>query len=133
MTPDKNFRFLKVAKEMASKSEGMRRGFGAAIVDKNKIIAVGKNRKSHPRIPTNVVAYNEKGKMSYFALHAEIAALLRCDFSTKGMTIYIHGQNRKTKNLVNSEPCLLCRQVLKERGIKEAIYSIPEGYAVTLI
>lgn len=129
----KHFRFLKVAHEMSLKTTTMRRQFGAVIVNKSKVIMVGRNRKSHTKVPTDIVAYNKDGRMFYYGLHAEIDALLKCDFSVRGLSIYIHGQNVSTGNVVNSEPCLLCRQVLKDRGIKQAIYSVQDGYEITSI
>lgn len=124
---DKHLRFLKVAKEMSLKTTTMRRQFGVAVVSKNKIIATGRNRKSHPKIPTHATAYNQDGEMFYFGLHAEIDALLKCDFSVKGCSVYIHGQNVGTGSVVYSGPCKLCQQILKERGIKKAYFSSKEG------
>ena len=130
---DKHIRFLSLAKELASKTTNMRRGFGCVLVDKNKILVGARNYKSHPKTPTNVTAYNQFGELRYFGLHAEIAVLLKCDFPVRGMNVYVHGQNVRTGNLVNSSPCLLCEKVLKERGIKQAIYSTKEGYAIKTI
>jgi dCMP deaminase len=128
MATDRHFRFLKVANEMASKTKDMRRGFGCVLVNKNKIVSMGRNYKSHTKVPTDVVAHNQLGeKISYFGLHAEISALLKCEFSVKGMTAYIWGRNVKTGSLVNSEPCPLCKKVLKERGIEEAIFPLKQG------
>lgn len=118
------YRFLKVARDMALKSTDMKRQFGAVIVSRNRIIMTGRNRKSHPRIP-NITSQN--GERRYFGLHAEIDALLKCDFSVKNMTIYIWGQNVNTGNLCTSNPCDLCQNILKERGIKEAIFPMKNG------
>lgn len=127
MSDNRDSRFLKVAQELALKTQDMRRGFGCLIVSKGKIIASGRNRKSHPKVPTDVKAFNQDGEMRYFGLHCEVAALLKCDFNVRGMIVYIHGQNVRTGSTVFSGPCLLCQQVLKERGIKKAIFSTSEG------
>jgi deoxycytidylate deaminase len=121
---NRRFRFLKVAKEMALKSTEMKRQFGVAIVDGNKVIATGRNRKSHPKIPTIT---SQNGERRYFGLHAEIDALLKCDFSVRNMVIYIWGQNVSTGNLCYSGPCDLCTTLLRERGIKEAIFPMKYG------
>ena len=120
----RRLRFLKVAREMALKSTEMKRQFGVAIVDGNKVIATGRNRKSHPKIPTIT---SQNGERRYFGLHAEIDALLKCDFSVRNMVVYIWGQNVSTGNLCYSGPCDLCQSLLKERGVKEAIFPMKHG------
>lgn len=118
------FRFLKVAKKLAAKTTDMRRGFGCVIVDGNRIVAEGRNRRSHPGIPD--LQLND---MKYWGLHAETEALIKADVSVRGMTIYIHGQNVSSGGAVNSWPCPLCEKVLKERGIKKVIYTTKTGIA----
>ena len=122
---DRHDRFLKVAREMALKSTEMKRQFGVVIVDGNKVIATGRNRKSHPKIPTIT---SQNGERKYFGLHAEIDALLKCNFSVKRASVYIWGQNVSTGSLCYSGPCDLCQRILKERGIKQAIFPTRIGY-----
>jgi deoxycytidylate deaminase len=117
-------RFLKVAREMALKSTEMKRQFGVVIVDGNKVVATGRNRKSHPKIPTIT---SQNGERRYFGLHAECDALLKCDFSVRSTVIYIWGQNVSTGNLCFSGPCDLCQRLLKERGVKQAIFPHKTG------
>jgi deoxycytidylate deaminase len=119
----KRNRFLKAAKQLADKTKDMRRGFGCVIVDGNKILASGRNFKSHPRIPKIV---GQNGEM-YYGLHCECKALLDCDFSVRGATIYIHGENVSTQTPVYSGPCMLCDTILRERGIKKAIFTTSTG------
>jgi deoxycytidylate deaminase len=103
----------------------MKRQFGVVIVDGNKILAVGRNRKSHPKIPTIT---SQNGERRYFGLHAECDALLKCDFSVRRAVVYIWGQNVSTGNLCYSGPCDLCQRLLKDRGIKQAIFPTKDGY-----
>ena len=42
---NRHLRFLKLAREMALKSTEMKRQFGVAIVDGNKVITTGRNRR----------------------------------------------------------------------------------------
>ncbi len=127
---DRHYRFLKVAYEMALKSTEMKRQFGVVIVDGGKIIATGRNRKSHPKIPTIT---SQNGERKYFGLHAEIDALLKCDFSVKRAVVYIWGQNVSTGNLCYSGPCDLCQRLLRDRGIKQAIFPTKDGYDILYI
>ena len=127
---DRHDRFLKVAREMSLKSTEMKRQFGVVIVDGNKVIATGRNRKSHPKIPTIT---SQNGERKYFGLHAEIDALLKCDFSVRRASVYIWGQNVSTGSLCFSGPCDLCQRLLKERGIKYAIYPTKIGYETLVI
>ena len=124
---DRHYRFLKVAHAMALKSTEMKRQFGVVFVDGGKIIATGRNRKSHPKIP---LITSQNGERRYFGLHAECDALLKCNFSVKRASIYIWGQNVNTGNLVFSGPCDLCQSILKERGVKQAIYPTKDGYEI---
>ena len=121
---NRHLRFLKLAKEMALKSTEMKRQFGVAIVDGNKVVATGRNRKSHPKIPTIT---SQNGERRYFGLHAEIDALLKCDFSVRNTVVYIWGQNVSTGNLCASNPCDLCQRILKQRGIKQAVFPLKKG------
>jgi|SRR5665213_212240 deoxycytidylate deaminase len=123
-------RFLKVAHEMALKSTLMKRQFGVVLVDGNKIIATGRNRKSHPKIPTIT---SQNGERKYFGLHAECDALLKCDFSVRGAKVYIWGQNVSTGNPCYSGPCDLCQRLLKERGVKQAIFPSKDGSGYDVI
>ncbi len=107
--------YFKVAKKAALKTKDMRRQFGAVIVKNRRIIAIGHNRKSHPAIPNTVVC----GK-GYKSLHAEIDALLRCDEDVSGATIYVYGQNNRSGNVVNCQPCKICRVHLIRHGIFKA-------------
>lgn len=127
MNSDKHLKFLNIAREVAEKTREMKRQFGCLIVDKDMIVAMGRNRVSHPKIPKIVSQLTNK---TYYGLHCEIASLLKCDFSVKGMTAYVHGQNIKTGKVVYSKPCELCEHILRKRGIKSAIFRTPQGYEV---
>ena len=126
---ERHLRLLKAAKDVALKSKGMRRQFGCVLVDGKRILASGYNKLSHPKVP-NITTQN--GERKFWGLHAEVSALLKCTFDIRGMSIYIWGQNATTGNLVFSGPCDLCQQVLKERGIKQAIFQSKENKIVVL-
>lgn len=117
-------RFLKVAKRQAEKTTNMRRQVGAVIVDGSCVIAKGHNRNSHTKIPK--VKSRKTGKI-YYGLHAEISALLQCNFKVKNAIIYVYGQNRRSGKSIYSKPCELCEYFLKKHGVKGAIYSTHTG------
>jgi len=124
MSNSRHERFIKLAQSEAFKSRGMRRQFGAVLVDGHQIIALGYNKLSHPKIPTIT---SQNGERRFWGLHAEVSALLKCDFNVRGSSIYIWGQNTGTHSLVYSGPCDLCQIILKERGIKRAYYQSKKG------
>lgn len=129
MNNERDIRFLEMAKKLSYKSTEMKRAFGAIIVNNNKIVSLGKNRKSHPKIPK--IRSERTGKI-YYGLHAEIAALLKCDFPVRGMSVYVHGRNMRSNTPVYSKPCELCERILKERGIKKFVFSTQNGYEVVV-
>ena len=124
---DRHQRFLRIAQRAALKTVDMKRQFSTVIVDKNRTIVVARNMRSHTMTP-NVVC-PQTGKR-YYGLHAEVHALLKCDFSVEGMTAYVHGQNVKTGKKVYSKPCTLCESFLRKRKIKTVVFSTQTGYEV---
>ena len=127
LNKDRHYTFLKIAHHIAEKTVELPRQFGAIIVMSNKVVAWGRNKRSHPQIPTIVSQITEK---RYYGLHAEIGALLKCDMSIKGATVYVYGQNLCSGNVVYSKPCELCEWSLRQRGVAQAVFITATGYEV---
>jgi deoxycytidylate deaminase len=86
----------------------------AIVVKSNRVIAVGYN-KAKPGITKNPNYHNN-------AIHAELQAILSVDpEKLKGATIYVGGVSR-CGNTILSKPCPLCQNLLREMGIKAAVW-----------
>jgi len=123
----RHLQFLKIAKKLALKTTECKRQFGAVIVRRNRVVAMGRNRKSHPKVPR---AFGQLNEHRYYGLHAEIGALLKCNFDIRGCIIYVYGQNIRSGKPVYAKPCELCTPFIKERGIKSAVFVTKQGYEV---
>lgn len=92
---------------------------GAVIVDRfGRILSTGFNKqKSHP---TMLDAQKPHNKERIF-LHAEVDAINKCFYSTKGATMIVV---RKLKNgtMGMSKPCSGCMDMLMHYGFKEVLY-----------
>lgn len=98
-----------------------------AIVAKgSKILGVGYNR----------YGWSSKQKGKYCArklnsgtcsVHAEVDALLKVANreDIKGATVYVVRVNRKHE-LAMSKPCHMCEAILREHGVKKAVFSVSE-------
>ena len=96
----------------------------ALVATGSKILGVGFNRqgwssKQNSRYGKNSI---DNGRCS---IHAEVAALLRVANreDIKGSTVYVV---RVTKNnlLAMSQPCAMCQAILREHGVRRAIFSV---------
>ena len=133
MRPSKKEYYLNIAKVVASRSTCIRRKYGAIIVSPNDcVVSTGYN--GSPRGEENCcdTGYCERDRKNIpsgsnyelcRALHAEMNACLESGRKNSiGCTIYLYGEDAKTgAELDYSEPCLICRKVLVNAGIKSII------------
>jgi dCMP deaminase len=123
--------YLKIAEAVLERSTCLRRRYGAVIVKDDEVIATGYN--GSPRGETNCIdagfcngdAYNvPKGERYELcsAVHAEQnACLSAARKDTIGATIYIVGREVRTWEYADPEPCLICRKMIKQMGIKRVV------------
>ena len=90
---------------------------GAILVKKGKVLAVANNR------------YCSKLRLKHFhsdrvwSIHAEMSlATILPKKVTRGATVYVVRVN-KNGDLVNSEPCELCKKVLITMGVRKVYHS----------
>ena len=111
----RNIRFLQQAKKIANLSNE-RFKVGAIVTKGNRILGLGVNvNKTHP-----------KSNGRFKTLHAEHSAILDAGLNElQGSTVYVF---RSTKDTLpaNSKPCPSCYKLLKEAGVKEVYFSLPE-------
>ena len=123
--------YLKIAEAVLERSTCLRRRYGAVIVKDDEVIATGYN--GSPRGETNCIdagfcnrdAYNvPKGERYELcsAVHAEQnACLSAARKDTIGATIYSVGREVRTWEYADPEPCLICRKMIKQMGIKRVV------------
>jgi dCMP deaminase len=129
--------FLNVAKAISMRSTCLRRKYGAVIVDtSNAIVSSGYN--GSPVGEENCSDYGEckreelhvpKGERYELckAVHAEQNAIINCTKQRMiGSTIYIYGENADG-TLASGAPCLLCKRMIKNAGIKTVVFKSKYG------
>jgi len=122
---NKEVKFLKLAREVASNIVSMRTKHCAIITKGKNIISVGVNSKcTHPEMFS-------RDKIKIY-LHAEADAILSSRHKNiLGSNMYIARYSPENKNI--SRPCDICMDLIKENGIKKIIYTTNEGYAIERI
>lgn len=116
-------RLNQILVDACSRSELVRSSrHAAAILYKGQIISIGNNkRKSHP-----IMCKFNKSSPKIF-LHAEVDAIVKC-INAHGLdifpdtTLYVL---RMTKSgyVGSSEPCQICKEIIKSVGISTVFWS----------
>ncbi len=134
--PDWTEYFLDIARAVGRRSTCLRRRYGAIIVKDKIIISTGYN--GAPRGQANCIdtgicererLHVPKGQNYELcvAVHAEQNAIINADpVKMKGATIYVAGVNADG-TLASGRPCLLCRRMLTNAMLAEAVYEEPDG------
>lgn len=113
-------RYFKAAKKASFKSNHPNHKLGAVVVRGSKVLGIGWNRyKTHPESPH-----------PFKHLHAEVAALIRCQEETEGAEIYVYREG-KDGELRLSKPCPTCMEAIQANGI-EKIHFTGNGGWITL-
>ena len=97
----------------------------AIVVGKGgKILSIGFNRYGWTSIQNRKKYSNDK----ICSVHAEVDALLKLPNreDAQGSTVYVVRVN-KSKELAMSAPCSMCEEILREHGVKKAIFSVNEN------
>lgn len=137
--PDWTEYFLDIAEAVGKRATCLRRLYGAIIVKDKIIISTGYNgapRGEENCIDTGVCERERlhvpKGQNYELcvAVHAEQNAIINADpEKMKGATIYIVGINADG-SLASGKPCLLCRRMIRNAMIAEAVYRETDGRIV---
>jgi len=128
--------FLDIARLVAKRSTCLRRNYGAVIVKENIIVSTGYNgaARGEPNCIDTGICVREEYKVPKgeryelcVAVHAEQNAVIAGDpVQMQGATIYISGYSHDGQP-ASSEPCLLCRRIIRNAMIKRVVYLDEQG------
>lgn len=133
--------FLDIAEAVGRRATCLRRRYGAIVVKDKIIISTGYN--GAPRGEANCLdtgicereRLNVPKGQNYelcVAVHAEQNAIINADpEKMEGATIYISGRNADGSP-ASGQPCLLCRRMLRNARIKNAVYRDAGGNIVDI-
>lgn len=130
--PSKENYYLGIAKAVSERSTCLRRQYGAVIVKHDRIVSTGYN--GSPRGEENCCdkGYCHREAMnlphgkcydsSCPAVHAENNAIIQANpQDLKDSTLYLYGS--ENGNPIESEPCEMCKRIIKNAGISKVIGS----------
>lgn len=137
--PSKNEYYLKVAKEVASRSTCFRVRIGAVIVRDNHIIAtgyVGAPRKTRDCLARGFclrdkldIPHGQRYELCR-SVHAEVNAIInaaRAGVSLLNAEIYLYGRCLKTNKTFDVFPCFFCKRIIINAGLKKLIIQQKNG------
>lgn len=132
--------YLELARVASFRSTCLRRHYGAVIVKNDRVIATGYN--GAPRGCSNCcdtgicarasVAHGTQYELCR-AIHAEANAILQGTASEMiDATLYLHGEDANG-NIISAEPCLMCKRLILNAGIKTVWCHEPGNWASLVI
>lgn len=144
MRPTKHCYYLNIALVVAQRATCLRRNYGAVIVKDDQIISTGYN--GAPRNAANCLdlgtcirkLYNippgEKYELCR-SVHAEMNAVIHAARSDMlGSTLYLTGIEKDTGKLTTFlDPCLMCKRVIVNAGIKQVVIPNRENDPIVLL
>lgn len=130
--------YLNVAEAMLGRATCLRRVYGSVIVKDDEIISTGYNGAPRGQRNCNVVGTCKREELHIpqgqryelcYALHSECNAIISASRDRMlGSTLYLVGKDVKTGEILeNTEPCLMCKRMIINAGIKEVITRNREG------
>lgn len=135
---EKSQYYLDIAKAVSERSTCLRRQYGAVIVKNDEIVATGYN--GAPRGETNCCdageCYRQRMGIPHgeqyekcVAVHAEQNAIISASRNEMlGATLYLYGYDCMANEVLEAEPCLMCRRMIKNAGITKVINVSGEVY-----
>ena len=134
MRYDKQTYYLEVAKKILERGTCLRRNYGSVIVKNDEIIAtgytgaprgldncidIGKCKRQELGIPPG-----ERYELCR-SVHSEANAIISASRSEMiGSTLYVQGRDALTKEFIQTEPCLMCKKMIINAGIKYVYTSV---------
>ena len=121
--PDWDLYFIRIAKEISSRSTCPRASVGVVITRNNRILATGYNGSPAGEPHCEDVGCDVVNGHCHRAVHAETNAIVQAakfGASIDGATMYIYGIHHiDGEGFINS--CSACELVIKAAGIKEVV------------
>lgn len=128
--------YLNIAKTVAQRSTCLRRNYGAILVKDDQILSTGYNGSARGERNCSDIEFcqrEERGAKQgehyewCVAIHAEANAIMSAGREARGATLYLYGQDAKTKEKISAEPCMMCQRLIKNAGIDNVICSLAEN------
>lgn len=116
MLSKKDLSWLSVARAFAKESE-LKMKHGAIVVRGGSLMGTGYNK--HRNNPAFLAEDIVRENTTY---HAEAVAIRSAGDNCRGGVIYIARVNRQGEDR-NSRPCVYCRILIEEVGIKKIVYT----------
>ena len=129
---DKQNYYLDIAATVLERSTCMRRCYGAIIVQNDEIVSSGYNGAPRGRKNCGDLGYCAREEMNIpsgeryelcRSVHAEANAIISAARSAIiGGTLYLAGQDAKTRELLNdATSCSMCRRLIINAGIARVV------------
>ena len=128
--------YLNIAKTVAQRSTCLRRNYGAILVKDDQILSTGYNGSARGERNCSDIEFcprEERGAKQgehyewCVAIHAEANAIMSAGREARGATLYLYGQDAKTKEKISAEPCMMCQRLIKNAGIDSVVCSLAEN------
>ena len=128
--------YLNIAKTVAQRSTCLRRNYGAILVKDDQILSTGYNGSARGEKNCSDIEFcprEERGAKQgehyewCVAIHAEANAIMSAGREARGATLYLYGQDAKTREKLSAEPCMMCHRLIKNAGIDSVVCSLAEN------
>lgn len=128
--------YLSIAKTVAQRSTCLRRNYGAILVKDDQILSTGYNGSARGEKNCSDIELcprEERGAKQgehyewCVAIHAEANAIMSAGREARGATLYLYGQDAKTKEKISAQPCMMCQRLIKNAGIASVVCSLAEN------
>lgn len=136
----KDMYYLNMAKTVSERSTCLRRRYGAVIVKDDEVVSTGYNGAPRGEDNCSDLGHCERERLKVpkgeryelcVAVHAEQNAIISASRAEmKDGTIYIVGtevSQVSNTELANPSPCLICRRMIKNAGIKRCVGLTADG------
>lgn len=141
--PGKIEYYLNIAQDVASRGTCLRRNYGAVVVKDDAIVATGYSGapRGLPNCCDLQVCEREKNGIPRGeryelcrSVHAEMNAIINAGREkTLGATLYLAGYDVKTDELLDAEPCFLCKRIILNAGIYKVVCRTGDGNSQSII
>lgn len=119
-TEGRHRRWINLAHKLAFQSSVWPYRMGCVVVRGGRVIATSVNRKGSGSLKHS--AYED-----YKGIHAELGAILQLNPAMlRNATVYVSGLT-KGDNFCYSRPCESCQEMLKQMGVKCAVFHTNSG------
>lgn len=123
--------YLDMARTAMQRSTCIRRNYGAVIIKNDEVVSTGYNgaARGEPNCCDTNQCWREANGIPHgeqyekcVAVHAEQNAIISASRSEMlGATLYLAGRDATTGEELDPKPCLICRRMIANAGIRRII------------